>query len=246
VDISKINYNSFLGKFLRAPLKLIPSNTVLPIMQGVLKGKKWIKGSSINGCWLGSYEYNKQLLFKEYLNEGMIVYDIGANAGFYTLLSSFLVGNKGKVFSFEPFPLNIEFLQKHIELNLLHNVAIVPKAVSKENSMSLFKVGKNSSVGKIAEDGELKIKTVSLDKFIESDNPPPNFIKMDIEGAEYDALIGAKDTLKKYRPVIFLATHGKDIHKKCINLLISFGYQLKYIGSKNYEETDEIIATFFK
>ncbi|MHB9011046.1 MAG: hypothetical protein ACYC49_02335 [Ignavibacteriaceae bacterium] len=92
MNISKISYKSIIGRLIRLPLKLIPAKTVLPIMQGPLKGKKWIKGSSINGCWLGSYENDKQILFREYIKEGMVVYDIGANAGFYTLLSSLLVG----------------------------------------------------------------------------------------------------------------------------------------------------------
>lgn len=84
INISKIDYRSSIGKLLRLPLKLIPNSTVLPILQGKLKGKKWIKGSSINGCWLGIYEFDKQILFQDYIKAGMVVYDVGANAGFYT------------------------------------------------------------------------------------------------------------------------------------------------------------------
>ena len=67
INISKSNFKSPLGKFLRMPLKLIPANMVLPILQGKLKGKKWIKGSSINGCWLGTYEFDKQRMFEKYI-----------------------------------------------------------------------------------------------------------------------------------------------------------------------------------
>lgn len=47
-NLSNLDFRSPLGKLLRLPLKLIPDKTVLPIIQGTLKGKKWIKGSSIN------------------------------------------------------------------------------------------------------------------------------------------------------------------------------------------------------
>jgi len=53
INISKSDFRSPIGKLFRLPLKLIPAKTVLPILQGKLKGKKWIKGSSINGCWGG-------------------------------------------------------------------------------------------------------------------------------------------------------------------------------------------------
>ncbi len=57
INISKTNFRIPIGKLIRLPLKLIPNKTVLLILQGKLKGKKWIKGSSINGCWLGTYEF---------------------------------------------------------------------------------------------------------------------------------------------------------------------------------------------
>jgi len=73
---------------------------------------------------------NKQLLFSKYVKQGMVVYDVGSNVGFYPLLSSALTGNNGKVFSFEPLPENILFLKKHIELIDLDNVKVIAKAVS--------------------------------------------------------------------------------------------------------------------
>jgi hypothetical protein len=62
INLSGISNNSVVEKLLRFPLRLIPSNMVLPILQGRLKGKKWIVGLSNHGCWLGSYKYEKQTL----------------------------------------------------------------------------------------------------------------------------------------------------------------------------------------
>ena len=55
-------------------------------------------GAGLSAFWLGCYEYEKQVLFSRIIREGTVVYDIGAHAGFHTLLASSLVGPKGKVF----------------------------------------------------------------------------------------------------------------------------------------------------
>jgi len=70
LNFSKISSDSIIGKFLRFPLKLLPQNMIVPIIQGKLRGKKWIVGSSNHGCWLGSYEYEKQVLFSKIVQEG--------------------------------------------------------------------------------------------------------------------------------------------------------------------------------
>jgi hypothetical protein len=82
INFSGITNQNILGKILRSPLRLIPPKTVLPILQGKLRGKKWIVGSGQHGAWLGSYEYEKQLLFQQIVQEGNVVYDLGANNGF--------------------------------------------------------------------------------------------------------------------------------------------------------------------
>ncbi len=77
MNFSKINYQSFLGKLIRLPLRLIPKKMVMPILQGSLRGKKWIVGSGEHGYWLGSYEYQKRLAFEKTIKRNTVVYDIG-------------------------------------------------------------------------------------------------------------------------------------------------------------------------
>lgn len=242
INISKTDIRTPLGKILRFPLKLIPDSTVLPILQGSLKGKKWIKGSGINGCWLGTYEIDKQNLFSKYVKPGMIIYDVGANVGFYTLLASILTGSNGKVFSFEPLPENISFLKKHLELNKLSNVNVIEKAASNKVSTVKFNLGENRSSGHISEKGEIKVETISLDELIKQGNPSPDLIKFDIEGAEYEALIGAKELLKNKKPVIFLATHSIELRTKCLKLLTEFGYSIATVDKKPIDESDDFVC----
>src|ERR1700722_9598796 len=110
-NLSGISKESLIGRLLRVPLRLIPRSTVLPIMQGALQGKKWRVGSGAHGCWLGSYEFHKQKALQDEIKAGYVVYDIGANVGFYALLASVLVGETGFVYAFEPFPGNLRELR---------------------------------------------------------------------------------------------------------------------------------------
>ena len=237
--------NNFIGRFLRALLKIIPTQTEVRILQGRLKGKKWIVGSGVHGCWLGSYELNKQLLFERTIQSGKVVYDLGANVGFYTLLSSVIVGTMGKVIAFEPLPRNLDYLRQHMKINRVENVTIMDAAVSDTTGMITFDIGPHSSMGKISENGTLMVKTVVLDTlFDKGEIPTPDYLKIDIEGAEYLALQGAKKILEKHHPTIFLATHGKEVHQKCLNYLEDFGYTIRSINEKSLEDSDEVMAIY--
>lgn len=107
MNISAVPHDSLVGRLLRWPLRFIPPELVVPILQGKLKGRKWVVGSSKHGCWLGSYEYHKRRLFEQLIRPGDTVFDIGAHVGFYTLLASILTGPAGRVFAFEPLPRNL-------------------------------------------------------------------------------------------------------------------------------------------
>jgi hypothetical protein len=116
LNLTNFSSQSFLGRMLRKSLNLLVSkDAVIPILQGPGRGMKWIVGSSVNSCWLGSYEFKMQKSIVKYLRPGMIAYDIGAHVGFYTLLFSRIVRPHGKVYAFEPLPENIQFLQKYLK-----------------------------------------------------------------------------------------------------------------------------------
>ena len=229
INFSAISNKSLIGKVLRFCLKLIPDNLTVRILQGRLKGKKWIKGSGVNGYWLGSYELEKQKIFVKIIKKGDIVYDIGANVGFYTLLAAELVGLNGKVYAFEPLPRNIFYLKKHIEMNKCNNVEIIEAAVSSKSEKSFFIQRENTFTGYLSKDIEgIEIETISIDDLInKSSLPIPHIIKIDVEGAELEVLKGAKDLIATKKPTIFLSVHTKDIRKKCHQFLKMNTYNLE-------------------
>jgi FkbM family methyltransferase len=245
MNISGISSKTMLGKILRSPLRLIPSNARIPIIQGPLRGKQWIAGSGILSCWLGNYEYEKQKAFAAAVQRGFTVYDIGANVGFYSLLASVLVGSEGKVFCFEPVPRNLEYLRRHVELNKLSNCTIMDAAVGSYEGTSSFDLGPNRAQGHLTAEsnGALIVSTVTLDGLVASGKlSPPDLIKCDIEGAEYEALKGASSILAKYGPTIFLSTHGVDVHRSCCRFLEDHDYCLKSLDGLPLDRTHELLA----
>ena len=241
--LEKISDKTFLGKIIRIPLKLIPPNTIVPIISGRLKCKRWIKGSGVNSYWLGWYELEKQKKVMEIVRKNDICYDIGANVGFYTLLFSEIVKERGQVISFEPSFENVNYLKKCKNLNNLNNVKIIEAAVAEKSGVCFFDLSINSSVGHISPEGKVEVKLISLDDFISGGAIPPEIIKIDVEGAELQVLKGSSYLLKKYHPKIFLATHGHSIHLSCIEFLQALGYKIiSLIKNKNIYESDELFA----
>jgi FkbM family methyltransferase len=245
INFSAISNRSALGKILRLPLRLIPSGTKVRIIQGPLKGKTWIVGSSNHGLWLGSYESRKQEAFSLMVRRGATVYDLGANVGFYSLLASVLVGPGGRVFSFEPVPRNLQLLRTHLALNRITNCSVLEAAVGRCEGTAGFNAEMGPSMGYMTEnsDATFQVRTVTLDGLVLSGTlPPPNVIKCDIEGAEYDALVGAATILARFAPMIFLATHGPEVHQRCCKFLLNLGYQLQSLENMPLDDTSEVIA----
>jgi len=245
MNFSKINYQSFFGKLVRLPLRLIPKNMVLRILQGSLRGKKWIVGAGEHGYWLGSYELNKRLAFEREITPGSVVYDIGANVGYFSLLAAVLTGEGGKIFAFEPLPRNVAFLRRHKTLNQMDTIEVVEAAVSDHSGLACFDLGASTAMGHIAEEGEFEVKMVCLDDLLsEGEIDPPDYMKVDVEGAEFLALSGAKTLLEEYHPLLFLDTHNREAHHATISLLRELGYQFEELDGKPLAESKELIARF--
>lgn len=247
MNFSAISNTSFAGRLLRFPLRLIPSSATLPILQGRLRGKRWIVGSGTHGCWLGSYEYEKQRTFEETVERGFVVFDIGAHVGFYTLLASVLVGPEGRVVAFEALPRNLRYLRAHLALNGVNNVSVVGAAVSDVDAEVCFDEGPGHSMAHIAGAGSLKVASVTLDKVVFGDGMrPPSVLKIDVEGAEFAVLQGAMRTIGMYRPALFLATHGPEIHSRCWELLRGWRYRIRTLTEKPVEFGDELLCEYWE
>ena len=243
MDFSKINYQSFVGRVLRLPLRLIPKRMVLPILQGKLRGKKWIVGSGEHGYWLGSYEIHKRRAFEQEVKPAQVVYDIGANVGFYSILAAHLAGAKGMVYAVEPLRRNVEFVRRHAEINQMKNIEVFEAAVSDQSGEAFFDLGVSIATGHLSETGSVKVPMIRLDDLVlTGDILPADIIKMDVEGAEHAALLGAEQLIATHRPIIFLDTHGREVHDLTIKLLSNYGYQFEILDNRPLSAAKELIA----
>jgi len=148
------------------------------------------------------YEEQVTRKLKDIVREGMTVVDVGANFGYHTVFIARLVGEKGKVFAFEPNPFAYNLLQENIKLNQLNNVIPVQKAVSNAVGTTKLWLASNIGASNILSRRDRKnstdVESTSLDEFFRGDSLPSiDVLKMDIEGAELLALQGMNRIMAK-------------------------------------------------
>lgn len=243
MNFSGISNSSWLGATLRRPLGLVPPDSVVRVLQGPLRGKRWLAGSSSHGCWLGSYEHQKQALFARFVRPGDVVLDVGAHVGYYTLLSSVLSGAAGHVVAFEPLPANVVYLRRHLALNSVPNVAVIEAAVCDTSALATFLEAPSTSMGVLDPAGALMVRTVALDDMVASgDIGTVHVIKIDVEGSEVAVLAGASRLLCAQHPVVFLALHGDQQREVCVGLLTEAGYQIEPLDAPSVASANELVA----
>lgn len=155
----------------------------------------------------GYYEPYIIELLKREIKPGDVVIDVGANIGYHTLLFAKLVGLTGKVYAFEPHPETFALLKKNVEVNKYTNVIIEQKAITnKSETVKLYAdaEGRNTdnSILKTnrTTDKYIEVPAISLDEYFQK-IPTVNFIKMDIEGGEYQALQGMQKLLPQNKNI---------------------------------------------
>ena len=203
--------------------------------------------------WLGTYENDLQRALSEHIKPGMVIYDLGANIGYISLLTARLAGEKGQVFSFEALPSNQERLRENIGLNTgLAPIVVIPKAVAEHSGKATFLVHHSGGMGKMqgsagrdeAYQQEIEVESVLLDDFVFVEgNQAPELIKIDIEGGEDMAIRGMEGVLKKYRPTLFLELHGQEVAAKVWKILSRHAYSMHslrrgYPSISTYQELD--------
>ncbi len=249
---------SFLGTKLLQRLKRSSSKTAFDIDFGL---KIYLEFSN-PFTWdlvLGKdLEKDVKQAFSQNVNEGDTVIDIGAHIGEYTLLGAKLVGTKGFVIAVEPAYDTMKSLKENIILNDFKNCLVLEKAVGeKVETRSLYKVSEEDVYGyldpyvenkKLMKKSEIEVTTV--DHIILSKNLNlVNLLKIDVEGFEYEVLLGCKDALNKNKiKKIIIEIHSGFLKSKGINedliyvFLKEHGFKIKKIQEITSKQTSNILA----
>lgn len=211
---------------------ILPEGTTVPILFGPLRGMKIVAGEGTG--WapiLGRWEPTAQALFCDLVGAGEVVYDLGANTGLHSLLFTKLVGPGGKVHAFEPLPDNVRAIQVVRDLNQAWNLEVVERAIGDREGQASFKVGRHPKQGSLVGIGcetglELEVQVTTLDAFVDTSRSPPDFVKIDIEGAESAALRGFERGLDALRPSLLIDLHTPDEDRAVGRALGRHGYQV--------------------
>jgi len=152
-----------------------------------------------------NYEDDVKKIFLSKIKEGDIVIDVGANIGYFSLLAAKKIGSKGKIFAIEPMKQANNWLKKNLKLNDFKNVEVLEVAIGdKQGTMKMYKKSESSemiildptiSKTDLIMCGEINIKTI--DNIISQKKiKKVNLLKIDVEGFEYEALLGCKESFK--------------------------------------------------
>ncbi len=223
---------------------MLEATIAVPILAGQLRGKRWLpaSGGKLLRVLTGSYEPEQTALFGSLIRPGDVVVDVGAHVGYYTLLAATLVGPRGHVYAFEPAPANYAFLTGHVRKNRCANVTPVDSAVGDHRGEVRFEYGTGSGTGHVSAQGQLVVPMVTLDEFARERGLRCQAVKIDVEGAEVAVLEGAREMLHATKPIIFLSTHGADLHRDCLALLQALGYMFTPIIGRDVASTTEVLC----
>jgi len=207
-----------------------------------------------------SYEKTTVKTITKLLKKGSTVLNIGANVGYHTLLTANLVGTNGKVFAFEPFPENIQFLEKNVDVNGYDNVEIIPKAVSNKVGITNLWLKESGtwhfiSSKKISDFKSCSVDTISIDEFLKNKKINVDFAIIDAEGSEKFILEGMKQTIQEnpnleiiieYNP--FTLKSAGSSGKSLLDLITALEYSIYVIDEINDKlqsfTNDQILREF--
>ena len=185
---------------------------------------KWrLDELTCGGHLTGKYEPYMQEAIHEFLRPQMVVYDVGAHAGFHTL---FCALKAHQTVSFEPHPSNRASIERQINLNSALNIRLLPYALSDKNGPGVLAEPSNSSMAYVSSDGSIPIELRTIDSLVAEGVPPPDLIKVDVEGHELNVLRGCAKTIERYRPIILCDPNDESTAQSISNMLTAFNYEV--------------------
>lgn len=238
--LGKQQFKPLIGPLIKASTGWL-RNRPRVVAHGQAAGLRIDPAGANAGYALGTTEPVVQDVFAQYVPAGGVVWDIGANIGFFSLIAARLVGT-GSVVAFEPLPRNLQALGRNVALNDIHNVTAVAVALSDAPGRATLQVLSSQTWAKLDTSPdtafqeqlgavahvEVEVSTIDLQLRTQ---PPPDLLKIDIEGAETAALRGAREVLSEHRPIVICELHGTN--EGVSDLLESHGYSLYSIETRD-------------
>jgi len=210
-----------------------------------------LKDRTASGIYYDFFEPTITKIFEESLNEGDVVIDVGANLGYYSLLSAKLIREKGRVYSFEPMSSAFERLKKNISLNEFKNIKLENKGVSdKEEKLEIF-FQNEYEIG-IDQKGEKEeVNFITIDNYVEKNKIKKlSLLKVDTDGYDFNVLKGSLKTINKLKPKIITLeiSPTEDDTEEYLSLIYSLRDYIVYsdVGGKTKQYYKEEIKKLLR
>lgn len=188
------------------------------IRDGVAKGMRIGLKNADRDYVSGVKEAPVQAALARHIRAGDVVFDIGSNIGFVTLIAARLVGDAGQIYAFEPLPDNVACLRRNLQANGIRNCTVYELALGDHAGAADLLLSKHSGGNTIAPEdrppdfsGTLPIRVETADDLVRSGKvKPPEFVKIDVEGAEMRVLRGMTSVIGTYQPTILFEVDDAD------------------------------------
>ncbi|HTR90061.1 MAG TPA: FkbM family methyltransferase [Solirubrobacteraceae bacterium] len=203
----------------------------VPILSGPARGLRINLHGSFVGFATGTAERPLQQAMLQELTPGATFFDIGANVGFITMLAARLVGPSGRVVAFEPVPQNVAAIRENLAMNSIGWAEVREGAVGGGSGEASLIVSDVSAFSRLAAVSvptgareTIAVAVSSIDDLVSSGAvPPPDVVKIDVEGAELEVIEGMRHTIAEHRPVLLCEVH--DCNVAYVELMRSLGYE---------------------
>ena len=244
-----------------AVLKLVyPRGRVRTVLAGPLRGAKFVVRHEMGVAYALGLDGQSLRFLADRAPAGGVAYDLGGNRGQVALLLARAVGPGGRVVSLEPVPEVADDLERNLALNGAAHARVVRAAASDAAGTATFEFspraatrGKLRAVEPTLLPGEnaagagaaaaaFEVPTVTLDDLVAEGEPPPDLIKIDVEGGAAAALRGAREVLRRYGPAVFIELHGPEERAGVRDELLDRGYRAETLSGEPVSQVDGIRA----
>jgi len=242
---NEMSEGSFAGWIVRF---LYPYGSVRRVLRGPLRGMKFLvepDGMGLTFALGVEGAYHHRFLASR-IPAGAIVYDVGANRGQTTLLFGRMVGEEGQVVSLEPVEELAGCIRRNVGLNDLENTRIIEAAAAEKRGTAYFEYYESRSTeGHLQEKREaaglpksetIQVQTVPLDGLSGTEVPPPDVMKIDVEGGAGAVFAGAQKLLDTHSPDIYIELHGPEEQQAVKDELVARGYVLETLDGSVVED----------
>lgn len=232
-----------VGKFFVRAVIGATSRSTVPVLLGPLRGRRLLRQHGLPNLSMlfGTYERDFANAFVKRSRQSTVIYDIGANTGYFSLLSAHTAGQDSQVYAFEPVPGVLQDLDELTQKNRLSD-SITPCCVALSDSNGSIRMYTPASHQTGVIESALRHGDVSSAEFLtapcarlndyvaEQGMPAPDLIKLDVEGAEGLVLKGATELLRTARPTILIEVHGSEPAEAVWDQLAAVDYTIDLIA----------------